>query len=205
MAPRLSAVTPLRSVSRGGKTRRPGSSGGLRSAWWQWPSCTSDGQGHQQQFPCGHRSCFFCYSVSFSSSSPPTGPKINSVDASPIPCWGWANRKLKAGGMWFQWKFLNAKVAFPILGANFLASFNLLVDLRHSHLVWGQLPPNHLATPAGGSPYCKCGFLPAVVVVDSPSLAGAKDSSSSAVAVDSSSSAVAVVPSLSPLQENHLR
>ena len=143
--------------------------------------------------------------IPFSSSSPPTGPKINSVDASPIPCWGWANRKLKAGGMWFQWKFLNAKVAFPILGANFLASFNLLVDLRHSHLVWGQLPPNHLATPAGGSPYCKCGFLPAVVVVDSPSLAGAVDSSSSAVAVDSSSSAVAVVPSLSPLQENHLR
>ena len=68
--------------------------------------------------------------IPFSSPDPTSGPKITTADASPIPCWGWHQRRLKAGGVWYPWKFLRAKVAFPILGADFLAAFDLLVDVR---------------------------------------------------------------------------
>ena len=136
--------------------------------------------------------------IPFSSSYPPSGPKITTTDASPIPCWGWHQRRLKAGGVWYPWKFLRAKVAFPILGANFLAAFDLLVDVRCRRLVRKNLPAISLEAPAGSSPYSMCGILPAVVAVDSSSSSPAVGSSSaavdssSAVAVDSSSPSPAV-------------
>ena len=68
----------------------------------------------------------------FSSDEPPTGPRINTADASPIPCWGWVERRLRAGGICFSWRFLRAKVAFPILGADFLESFDLVDSGRGS-------------------------------------------------------------------------
>ena len=142
--------------------------------------------------------------IPFTSVDPPTGPRITTADASPIPCWGWIQRRLKAGGVDYSWQFLKAKVAFPILGADFLAAFDLVVDLRRRRLIRRQMPPIKLISPEGGSTFSKCGILPAAVVdstpstvaVDSSSLAVAVDSSSLAVAVDSSSSAAAV--SLTP-------
>ena len=35
--------------------------------------------------------------IPFSSSVPPTGPKITTTDASPIPCWGWHQSRLPSG------------------------------------------------------------------------------------------------------------
>ena len=150
--------------------------------------------------------------IPFSSPDPTSGPKITTADASPIPCWGWHQRRLKAGGVWYPWKFLRAKVAFPILGADFLAAFDLLVDVRRRRLIRRNLPAISLEAPAGSSPYSKCGILPAAVAVDSsPSPSSAVDSSSAAAvdssplpaAVDSSSvavdsSAAAVISSAPP-------
>ena len=50
--------------------------------------------------------------IPFSSAVPPSGPRITTADASPIPCWGWKERRLQAGGICFSWRFLLAKVAF---------------------------------------------------------------------------------------------
>ena len=71
----------------------------------------------------------------YTSSELPTGLKITTADKSPIPCWGWVQWRILAGGTYFDWKFLCAKVAFPILGADFLENFDLWVDLRQARLV----------------------------------------------------------------------
>ena len=86
------------------------------------------------------------------------------------------------------------KSRIPILGADFLVAFDLLVDVHRCRLVRKKLPAISLVAPAGSSPYSKCGILPAAVAVDSYSTSAAVDSSSTA-AVDSSSPSAAVVSS----------
>ena len=44
--------------------------------------------------------------IPFTSSDPPVGPRITTADALPIPCWGWVEQRLKAGGVEYKWKFL---------------------------------------------------------------------------------------------------
>ena len=145
----------------------------------------------------------------FSSSSPPTGPGITTADASPIPCWGWVERRLRIGGICLSWTFLRAKVAFPILGADFLAAFDLVVDLRRRCLIRRKGGHIQLVSPVGGSYFRKCGILPAAVLVagqdskavdsSTPSLEAVDSFTPSLVAVDSSSpSSLAVVGSSSP-------
>ena len=73
--------------------------------------------------------------IPFSSKEPPHGPAICTADKSPIPCWGVAEKVISAGGQSFEWSFLKAKVAFPILGADFLQHFDLWVDLWWQRLV----------------------------------------------------------------------
>ena len=34
----------------------------------------------------------------YTSSELPTGPKITTADKSPIPCWGWVQQRILAGG-----------------------------------------------------------------------------------------------------------
>ena len=43
--------------------------------------------------------------------------------------------QLSAGGKIFSWKFLQADVAFPIIGADFLANFKMAVDLSGRQLL----------------------------------------------------------------------
>ena len=104
----------------------------------------------------------------FSSDEPTTGPRITTADASPIPCWGWVERRLCAGGICFSWRFLRATVAFPILGADFLESFDLVMDLRCRLLLRKKGSHIQLVSPAGGSSFSKCGILPAAVLVVEP-------------------------------------
>ena len=68
--------------------------------------------------------------IPFTSKEPPHGPAICTADRSPISCWGVSSRVISTGGQKFTWSFLKAKVAFPILGADFLQHFDLWVDLR---------------------------------------------------------------------------
>ena len=95
----------------------------------------------------------------YSSSEPQSGPGITTADASPIPCWGWKERQLQAGGICFSWHFLQAKVAFPILGADFLDRHRLI--RRQGGFI-------QLVAPAGSSSFSKCGILTAAVLVAEP-------------------------------------
>jgi hypothetical protein len=52
-----------------------------------------------------------------------------------IPCWGGKQLPMQLSGHRFTWTFLLAKVEFPILGADFLKHFNLMVDLLASQLL----------------------------------------------------------------------
>ena len=69
------------------------------------------------------------------STAAASGPAIMAADCTPILCWGSCKGTITAGGQRFTWSFLNAAVAFPILGANFLAAFDLMVDLKRGRLV----------------------------------------------------------------------
>jgi len=69
------------------------------------------------------------------SSTPPTGPRLVTADKKPVACWGECVRTLHVAGRRFTWKFLLAAVAFPIVGADFLTAFKLMVDLDKMRLV----------------------------------------------------------------------
>ena len=87
------------------------------------------------------------------STAPATGPALTNANGKPIPCWGSIRRSVSIGGRQFTWNFLQAGVAFPILGADFLAEFNLLVDLRGRQLIDGSTgtsSPRSRAVIGGG-------------------------------------------------------
>ena len=69
------------------------------------------------------------------STAAASGPAIMAADHTPILCWGSCRQTLTASGQKFRWSFLKAAVAFPILGANFLEAFDLMVDLKRGRLV----------------------------------------------------------------------
>jgi len=72
-----------------------------------------------------------------SSSDPPSGPALVTANKRQVTCWGKRTCRLQFGGRTFKWSFLLAKVSFPIIGANFLREFDLMVDLRRMALVQG--------------------------------------------------------------------
>jgi hypothetical protein len=69
-----------------------------------------------------------CSMVPFHSSSLPSGPRLYSADGSPVDTWGSKELQLFFSGHQFRYSFLLAAVDKPILGADFLAQFRLLVD-----------------------------------------------------------------------------
>jgi len=62
------------------------------------------------------------------SSAPPFGPRLAAASGRIIPSWGTRLIPLKFGGSSFTWDFLLAAVDRPILGLDFLAAHNLVVD-----------------------------------------------------------------------------
>jgi hypothetical protein len=72
--------------------------------------------------------CASCSAVLFYSSSPPSGPRLFSADGSPVETWGSKELHQSFSGHWFCYSYLLAAVDKPILGADFLAQFRLLVD-----------------------------------------------------------------------------
>ena len=75
------------------------------------------------------------------SSAEPTGPRLMTADGKPLHCWGSRTRTVRTRTRQFSWTFLLAPVAFPILGADFVSKFRLLVDISNKRLVarGGQL------------------------------------------------------------------
>ena len=62
------------------------------------------------------------------SSAVPSGPRLLMADGRPTKAWGSRTLPLQFGNRRFEFPFLLAAVDRPILGADFLAEFDLLVD-----------------------------------------------------------------------------
>jgi hypothetical protein len=78
----------------------------------------------------------------YSSADPQRGPALVSVDGSPIATWGYSERQVNFAGQLFNFSFVRAQVAQPIIGMDFLAHFKLLVDpFGHRVLHAGSLAP----------------------------------------------------------------
>jgi hypothetical protein len=117
--------------------------------------------------------------VPHQSSAPPSGPRLVTADDKPIACWGACTRTLHVAGRTFTWRFLLAAVAFPIVGADFLRAFGLMVDLAGMRLAhrsdsWHVT----LVAPPRGSTFAAIGVRVAGV---KPSADPAPSSSVSAV------------------------
>ncbi len=91
-----------------------------------------------------------------------SGPQLTGAGGQVIECWGEQRMNLCFHGRQFQWTFLLADVQLPILGADFLRHFRLVVDLAAGQLLdtvtlerfgpaatvgGGTLTANVLATP----------------------------------------------------------
>jgi hypothetical protein len=82
-----------------------------------------------------------------------SGPRLTAANGRRIACWGHRRGSVVLDGQPFKWRFLRAAVKFPILGADFLSHFNLLVDVAHCRLI--SRPDNTTAStsePAAGGP-----------------------------------------------------
>jgi transposase InsO family protein len=75
--------------------------------------------------------------IPHTSTLPAGGQQLSGPSGSPIKCWGEANLQLRFSGRLFSWTFLQAAVAFPILGVDFLRAHSLLVDVTAGRLVDG--------------------------------------------------------------------
>jgi len=98
--------------------------------------------------------------IPHSSNKPTCGPAIMAADKTPIQCWGWQQRVIRAGGQNFLWTFLLADVGFPILGADFLDHFDMLVDLRRRRLWVRHGQGLKLTSPPVGHCYAAIGVMP---------------------------------------------
>ncbi len=74
----------------------------------------------------------------FKSQNSPAGPHLVTASGATIPAWGTRKTTVQFGDDSFTFTFVLAAIAYPILGADFLAHHHLLVDL-----------PGHSPSPAG--------------------------------------------------------
>ena len=63
------------------------------------------------------------------------GLQLKSANDTPIRTYGTKTADLCFGGQRFKWDFVTADISFPLLGADFLCSHNLLVDVKNNRLV----------------------------------------------------------------------
>jgi hypothetical protein len=66
--------------------------------------------------------------IPHSSSAPPTGPHLVGANGKQIPAWGFRRHTVCFSGQIFDFDFLLAAVATPILGMDFLAKFNFSIN-----------------------------------------------------------------------------
>ena len=96
-------------------------------------------------------------------SSTPSTHRLQTASGAPLPCFGERLIPLRFGKKSFQWKFLLAPVSTPILGADFLRHFSLLVDIAGKRVLdavsldsLSSLPPSsdsvHLCAHLSAAP-----------------------------------------------------
>jgi hypothetical protein len=125
-------LTPAHSRARGRKTRRLGAS--QRHA--AWPSAPSARLHYRAAFFCGHGCRSLC--VPSCLSSPAYRTCFDRSWWTADICWGEKQLTIYFGGQQFQWIFLLSDICFPILGADFLRHFNLVVDLEWKCIFGGD-------------------------------------------------------------------
>ena len=64
-----------------------------------------------------------------------SGPKLEAANGTVIRSYGTRNITLSLDGRLFNWTFVIANVTQPLLGADFLCSFNLMVDIKGQRLI----------------------------------------------------------------------
>jgi hypothetical protein len=70
------------------------------------------------------------------SNSSPSGPLLKGADGQPILSWGFIQRTVQFQGKLFTSSFLQAAVAGPILGIDFLRKFKVKVVPETSHVLF---------------------------------------------------------------------
>ena len=63
------------------------------------------------------------------------GPPLQAANGSPIRTYGIRYVELCFGDQSFSWDFITAKVTVPLLGADFLCAYGLLVDIKGHRLI----------------------------------------------------------------------
>jgi len=128
------------------------------------------------------------------STEPPRGPAIMAADRTSISCWGQQQMTINTEGHSFKFVFLLANVAFPIVGANFLRHFDLVVDLRRMRLIRNGRSFITLAAPPRGARLAAIGVVaadstcrgtwssPSLLTVEAPCSTPSSSSSSVAAA-----------------------
>lgn len=63
------------------------------------------------------------------------GPQLDAANGTSIRTYGVRRVDVCFGGRRFSWDFVMAAVSTPLLGADFLCAFNLLVDIKSCRLI----------------------------------------------------------------------
>ncbi len=72
--------------------------------------------------------------VPCNQNSSPSGPLLKGADGQPIPSWGLIKKTVQIQGKLFTSTFLQAAVACPILGIDFLRKFKVIVSPEISQI-----------------------------------------------------------------------
>jgi hypothetical protein len=85
--------------------------------------------------------------VPYSSNARTSGPLLKGADKQPIPSWGFVSETVQFMGKLFTANFLQAAVAGPILGIDFLRKFKISVAPETSQVLFActamaRPPPN---------------------------------------------------------------
>jgi hypothetical protein len=78
------------------------------------------------------------------------GPLLKGADGQPIPSWGFVSKTVQFQGKLFTTKFLQATVAGPILGIDFLRKFRITVAPETSQVLFACTA----TAPATAEPFC---------------------------------------------------
>ena len=101
---------------------------------------------------------FLCDSGAQSSILPATaadmratglGPPMKAANGTPIRTYGTRQVSLGFGGQKFTWDFVLADVSFPLIGADFLCAYGLLVDVKNRRLIDAATYCSYACTVSG--------------------------------------------------------
>jgi hypothetical protein len=110
--------------------------------------------------------------VPCNQNSRPSGPLLKRADGQPIPSWGFIKKTVQFQGKLFTSTFLQAAVAGPILGMDFLRKFKVIVSPELSkiqfacsaaapsaHILPSAAPSAQILPPAAlPASYCSSSF-----------------------------------------------